>query len=166
MKAVDYITKWRNSINYLNLPSVGIHVGWDLISHDSKVIILAGNEAWAKIYSFTPPWFKTPQTFQPLVDTKNLDYMDIVKAETNNGKIDYYRQNGLQEPFFCAFSNLNGSFTLLGDGNHRFLDCLHLIHEESRNFDKYIQNTQLDIVYLDNFDEVMKTNEIWSNWDI
>lgn len=166
MNAADFTNKWRNSINYLNLPSVGIHVGWDLIPHDSKVETLAGKEAWVKIYSFTPPWFKMPQTFQQLVDTRNQDYRQIVKEETENGKIDYYRQNSLQEPFFCAFSNVEGSFTLLGDGNHRFLDCLYLIHEEKYNFDKYIQNIALDIIRLDNFDEVMMINNIWPIWTI
>lgn len=163
MKTQDFINKWRYAINYLNRPAVGIHVGWDIIPQDSRVEVMTGKEAWEKIYSFTPPWFQTPQTFQQLVDAKNQDFMQIVGEETGNGKIEYYRKNGLQEPHFCAFSNQDGSFTLLGDGNHRFLDCLYLIHEENRNFDNDLQNTTLDIIYLENLPEVLKTNNIWKN---
>ncbi len=164
MTATIFINKWRNSINYLGLPSVGIHVGWDVIPMDSKVEIFSGEDAWKKIYKCTPPWFKSPKIFQQLVDVKDSDYLQIVKEETENGKIEYYRRNGLREPFFCAFTNQQGSFMMLGDGNHRFLDCLYLIHDENRNFDKNIQNTTLDIIYLANLDDVLKLNDIWGNW--
>ena len=160
----DFLNKWRNSTNYLNLPSVGIHVGWDSIPTNSRVEILTGKKAWGTIYTFTPPWFKTPQTFQQLVDSKNEDYVQIVDEETKNDKIEYYRQNGLQEPFFCAFAKQNGNFTLLGDGNHRFFDCLYLIHDENRSFDRDIQNTTLDIIYLENFEQVLKPTKIWPAW--
>jgi|SRR3989344_2191343 len=164
MTATDFINKWRSSLNYLNLPSVGIHVGWDIIPTNSRVETLSGKDAWKKIYSCTPPWFKIPQTFKELVGTKNADYLQIVQEETNNGKIEYYRQNGLQEPFFCAFANQDGSFLLLGDGNHRFLDSIYLLHDENRDFDEATQKATLDIIYLINFDDVLRPDNIWANW--
>lgn len=165
MNAEDFIKKWHNSINYLGLPSVGIHVGWDIIPLDSKVKTLSGKKAWENIIHCTPPWFKIPQTFEELVNTKNSDYLQIVQEETQNGKIDYYRSQGLQEPIFCIFANQDGSFMLLGDGNHRFLDCMHLIHAQSCNFDEDIKNTSVDIIYLSNFNDILKPEVIWkTNW--
>jgi len=165
MTSADFIKKWRNSINYLNQRSVGIHVGWDLIPPNSTVENLNGETAWKKIYTTTPPWFKVPQTFQQLVNTKNEDYLQIVDEETKNGKLKYYRQKGILEPFFCAFSNQDGSFLLLGDGNHRFLDCIYLIHDEDKIFECYIKNTTVDIICLPNFDEVILPSQIWPTWN-
>jgi hypothetical protein len=91
--------------------------------------------------------------------------MQIVGEETGNGKIEYYRKNGLLEPYFCAFSNQDGSYTLLGDGNHRFLDCLYLVHHESQDFRNYIKNSSLEIIYLESFRDVLRPDNIWSDWD-
>lgn len=164
MTATEFINRWRNSINYLGFPSVGIHVGWDLIPTNSRVERLIGEEAWKKIYSFTPPWFKTPQTFQHLVDTKNADYSQIVKEETDNGKLEYYRKNGLTDTSFCAFSNHDGSFVLLGDGSHRFLDCAYLIDVEKPSFAPETEKTSVDIIYLNNFDQVIEPIKVWPTW--
>jgi hypothetical protein len=164
MTSHEFIKKWRESINYLGLPSVGIHVGWDLIPSDSKVEQLSGKDAWNKIYSFIPSWFKTPKTFRQLVENKDSDYQQIVKEETENGKLEYYRSGGIKEPFFPAFSNEDGSFILLGDGNHRFFDCAHLISAENLDLDSDTSLTNLDIIYLKNFDEVMKVAQIWDSY--
>lgn len=165
MTAEEFIRKWQNSRNYLGLPSVGIHVGWNLIDLNSRAKTLSGQEAWELIYDCMPPWFKYPKTFRDLVSTKNLDYLQIVKEETENNKIDYYRENGLLEPFFCAFSNHDRSFTILGDGNHRYLDCLHLISSGTRDFKDDIKRTRLDIIYLSNFVDVLRPDLIWKeNW--
>lgn len=166
MTAKEFINKWKASLNYLGLPSVGIHVGWEIIPADSGVDNLSGKEAWERIYDSTPPWFKSHKTFRQLVKSKNADYLQIVKEETENGKIEYYRKNGLREPHFCAFTKKGKIFTLLGDGNHRFLDCLHLIHDKNKNFDIDIRNATLDIINLQNFDEVLLPKNIWPNWDI
>lgn len=162
MTAEEFIQKWKNSINYLGLPSVGIHVGWDLIDLNSQVKTLSGQETWNLLYACKPPWFKKPQTFRELVATKNSDYLQIVTEETNNGKIEYYRHNGLKEPVFCAFAKQDGSSMLLGDGNHRFFDCIYLIDTEKRNFDSDIEKTTVDVVYLSNFVDVLQTNIIWN----
>jgi hypothetical protein len=164
MNANNFIDKWRKSTNYLNLPSVGIHVGWDIIPSDSKVEQLSGLDAWERMHKFTPSWFKKPKTFQQLIDSKDSDYQQIVKEETDNGKIEYYKVKGLKEPHFCAFANKDGTFVLLGDGNHRFLDCLHLIHEHKISLDSDSVNTTLDIIYLENFDEVMLPTNTWPNY--
>lgn len=161
MTAEEFINKWKNSLNYLNLPTVGIHVGWDKIALESRVENLSGKEAWDKLYYCSPPWFKTPKTFKELIESRDSDFNQIIKEETANTKVEYYRQNGLHEPFFCSFANANGSFNLLGDGNHRFLDCLYLIHEEKKDFNDDIQNAVLDIIYLKNFDQVLLTDNIW-----
>jgi len=161
MSSDEFINKWKNSINHLNRPSVGIHVSWDSIPEDSKVEQLLGKEAWDRTYGFTPPWFKKPKTFQQLTESRDSDYQQIVNEETVNGKIDYYKTNGLKEPYFCAFGNKDGSFVLLGDGNHRFLDCLHLIHEQGVNLDSDIGKMTLDIIYLDNFEDILAIKNIW-----
>ena len=73
--------------------------------------------------------------------------------------------NGLQEPNFCIFANNDGTFMLLGDGNHRFLDCIYLMTAEEKIFDSEIANTALDVIYLSNFDDVMRPDLIWKeNW--
>jgi hypothetical protein len=162
MTAQEFIQKWKTSTNYLGLPSVGIHVGWDLIDLDSEVKTLFGHEAWNLLYACIPPWFKRPQTFRELVTTQNSDYQQIVREETNNGKIDYYRRNGLREPVFCAFAKREGSSMLLGDGNHRFFDCIYLIDTEKRNFNYDIEKTTVDVIYLSNFEDVLRTNIIWN----
>ena len=161
MSAKEFILKWGLSINHLGLPTVGIHVGWDAIQLNSIVETFSGREAWEKVLASTPPWFKTPQTFRELRDSQNPDYNQIIKEETENGKIAYYRTKGLREPNFCIFSNIDGAFMLLGDGNHRFLDCIYLMDAENKNFDSAVTNTKLDMIYLANFDEVIKPDLIW-----
>ncbi|OGK30110.1 hypothetical protein A3I56_00410 [Candidatus Roizmanbacteria bacterium RIFCSPLOWO2_02_FULL_43_10] len=165
MTAEDFIKKWQGSINYHGLPTVGINVQWSIIPLDSKVGVLSGIKAWERLYHCVPPWFETPQTFRNLVDTKNSDYQQIVREETEQGKIEYYHTKGLQEPFFCVFASQDGSFNLLGDGNHRFLDCIHLIHYQNHNFDEDIKRTSVDIIYLTNFVDVLRPDVIWkTNW--
>lgn len=162
MNAQDFIQKWRYSRNHLNLPSVGIHVDWNSMGLDSQVKTFSGQEAWKMLHQCVPPWFKTSQTFSELVTTKNSDYQQIVREETDNGKIEYYRRNGLKEPAFCVFAKQDGSFMLLGDGNHRFFDCIYLIDTEKRNFDGDIEKTMVDVIYLLNFADVLRTNIIWN----
>lgn len=163
MTAREFIDKWRTLLNYLNRPSVGIHVGWEIIPADSRVETLYGREAWEKIYGSTPPWFKSAKTFKELVEAKDADYNQIVKEETDNGKIEYYLKNGLPEPLFCAFANTDGSFILLGDGNHRFLDCNYLIYEKNINLNNDIDKASVDIIYLSNFADVLRTDVIWGH---
>ena len=166
MTADEFIKKWRPSTNYLGLPSVGIHVGWDLVMLESNVEQLRGKDAWLKIYNFTPSWFKTPKTFKQLVESKDSDYQQIINEETANGKLDYYRNGGIKEPFFPAFANEDGSFVLLGDGNHRFFDCAHLISTEKIDLESDISKTTLEIIYLNNFNDVMKVSDIWKSFSI
>ena len=161
MNAQEFIQKWRYSINYLNRPSVGIHVGWELISPSSQVKTVTSKEAWKILQKCIPPWFKSPQTFSDLSKSKNSDYKQILGEETDNGKIDYYRKNGLKEPYFCIFANHDGSTMLLGDGNHRLFDCLYLINNDHQNIENDIKNTVVDIIYLENFVDVLRTDLIW-----
>ena len=164
MTADEFCKKWKSTINYLGLPAVGIHVNWEQISGDSVVKQLFGKEAWKQIYKFTPPWFLKPKTFRDLINSKDSDCLQIVKEETDNGKIEYYKKNGLTDTLLCAFGNYNGSFVLLGDGNHRFLDCAYLINTEKHNFTLKIEKTNIDIIYLNNFDQVIEPIKIWATW--
>ncbi len=164
MTATEFCKKWRSVINYLGLPAIGIHVNWEQIPVDSSVKQVFGKRAWEQLYKFTPPWFKEPKTFGDLITSKDSDCLQIVKEETDNGKLDYYRKNGLTDTSFCAFSNHDGSFVLLGDGNHRFLDCAYLIEVEKRSFAPEIEKTSVDIVYLDNFDQIIEPIKIWPAW--
>ena len=165
MTATNFIEKWRWAKNYLGRPSVGIHVGWDQIPQDSKVKQLYEREAWEKIYEFTPPWFKKPTTFKDLFKSKNSDYQQIVKEETGNGKINYYRNKGLTDTSFCAFSNPDESLVILGDGNHRFFDCAYLI-EEGYNFFPETEKVTIDLILLKNFEQVLQVNRIWQNFEV
>ena len=148
----------------MGLSAVGIHVNWEQIRADSSVKQVIGERAWERLYKFTPPWFKEPKTFRDLINRKDSDCLQIVKEETDNGKLEYYRKNGLTDTSFCAFGNHNCSFVLLGDGNHRFLDCAYLIDTDKRNFAPEIEKTSVDIVRLDNFDQVIEPTKIWPNW--
>ncbi|GEM_PF-2680017 len=161
MTADEFIKKWRESINHLGLPSVGIHVGWDQIPLDSHVEQLNGKAAWNKIQTFVPPWFSEPKTFQKLSKKEGLDYHQILTEETENGKIEYYRKNGLKESNFCAFANKNETFVLLGDGNHRFFDCLYLAQKEKLDLESYFEKATLDIIYLKDFDSILEPINIW-----
>ncbi len=161
MTAEEFIKKWRHLINYLGFPSVGIHVGWDIIPVDSKVESFSGKEAWEKIYNCTPPWFETPKTFRQLIDGNGTNYRSEILKEIINGKIQRFAIQGLEDPIFCAFANQDGSFILLGDGNHRFLDCSFLMNL-GKDFSNDIGKTELDIIYLEKFEEVLKPEEkIW-----
>lgn len=161
MTARDFIKKWQSSLNYLGLPSIGIHVGWTIIPIDSKVESISGKEAWEKIYDCTPPWFETPKTFKQLMDGDNTNYRSEILKEIVNGKIQRFATQGLNDPLFCAFANQNGSFILLGDGNHRFLDCSFLM-SLGRDFSKDSCKTKLDIIYLQNFEKVLEPEEkVW-----
>lgn len=164
MKAFDFCEKWSSAINDLGLRAVGIHVNWEQIPEGSSVKQLLGKEAWEQIYVFTPPWFKVPKTFRNLIDSKDTDCLQIVEEETDSGKLEHFRTNGLTESSFCAFSNHNFSFVLLGDGNHRFIDCAYLIDVEKRDFTKDLGKISLDIIYLDNFDQVIEPTKIWPTW--
>jgi len=161
MTAGEFIQKWQNSRNYLGLPSVGIHVDWNLINLNSLVKTYSGQDGWNLLYTCTAPWFKKPQTFKELINTKNADCLQIIQEETDNHKIEYYQRNGLKEPFFCAFAKQDGSFILLGDGNHRFLDCIYLIDHQYHDFGDDIKKTSVDVIYLTNFVDVLRTDLIW-----
>lgn len=156
MTAKNFIKKWRYIRNHHGLPAVGIHVDWEKIPLKSEVDTFRGKKAWEKLYICTPPWFESPKTFKQLAGNKDVDYLQIAEEETKNRKIECYRKNGLQDTSFCAFTNHKGSFILLGDGNHRFFDCLYLIGEENQRFDEDIKRKELDVIYLSNFDEVMR----------
>lgn len=164
MTATEFCKKWRSAINYLGFPAVGIHVNWEQIPEDALVKQLFGKEAWDRLYGFTPPWFKKPKTFRNLISSRDSDCLQIVKEETNNGKLEYYRKSGLTDTSFCAFADNDSSFVLLGDGNHRFLDCAYLIDEKKRNFAQEIKETNVDIIYLNNFDQVIEPTNIWPTW--
>ena len=161
MDALQFIVKWRASRNYLGLPSVGIHVSWDQIPLDSRIEQLVGQNAWDRLYDFTPPWFQEPKTFHRLISTSDPDYLAIVQEETNNGKLELYRNDGLRNPFFCAFANHDGSFGILGDGNHRFVDCTYLIDQQARDFASDLSRCTLDVIYVANFDRVLSPVNIW-----
>lgn len=160
MAGQDFVNKWKNSINYLNLPTVGIHVSWNLIAASSRVVELQSEEAWRQIYKFTPPWFKSPKTFGELIDKAGQDYKAIVLEEILNGKIARMTDRGLEDPNFCAFAGTSSELVILGDGNHRFLNCNFLMWL-GKDFDSDIQNTKLDVIHLDNFEEVIKPQTIW-----
>lgn len=160
MSAEEFIKKWVSAINYLGLPSVGIHRNWDKIEAGSKVIQYSGRDAWNKIFDFTTPWFKNPKTFKYIINNNDPDYRGIVLEEIINGKIQRMATQGLPDPQFCAFADSVERITILGDGNHRFLNCNFLI-SLGRNFDSDINNTELDVIRLDNFNEVIEPQKIW-----
>lgn len=161
MTANEFIQKWSNAINYLGLPSVGIHKNWNKITQESIVRQFQGNDAWEKIYETTPPWYKAPKTFKELINDNDINYRKEIINEIINGKIQRFAIQGLGDPMFCAFANHDGSFILLGDGNHRFLDCSFL-KNLGKDFSDDISKTSLDIIYLENFEEVLEPEErIW-----
>lgn len=161
MTAREFIQKWSKAINYLGLPSVGIHKNWGKIPENSRVHQFYGNDAWNRIYDTTPPWFETPKTFRQLIDNKDTNYRSEILKEIINGKIRRFATQGLEDSIFCAFANQDGSFILLGDGNHRFLDCSFLVNL-GKDFSNDIDKTKLDIIYLENFEEVLEPEErIW-----
>lgn len=161
MTADEFINKWRPAINYLGLPTVGIHVDWDNIPSNSVVTQYSGRDAWDKIYNFTPPWFDQPKTFKQLIDDFDANYKGEILAEIANGKMQRYASQGLADPHFCAFTNPSESMIILGDGNHRFLDCSYLITLR-KNLNSDIDRSELDLIHLENFEDILGVANIWN----
>jgi len=44
------------------------------------------------------------------------------------------------------------------------LDCAYLIDVEKRSFASEIGKTSVDIIYLNNFDQVIEPIKIWPTW--
>lgn len=161
MTATEFISKWSTAINYLGLPSVGIHKNWEKIPANSRVTQFYGTDAWNRLYHTIPPWYESPKKFRQLIYENDSNYRGEILMEIANGKMQRFATQGLDDPKFCAFANQDGSFILLGDGNHRFLDCSFLMNL-GKDFSNDILNAELDVIYLENFENVLEPEEkIW-----
>lgn len=158
MTAQEFIKKWTNMWDLDGTPAVGIVINWKRIPLNSKVIQLLGRGAWNKIYQFSPPWDFGTNIRKPLrhwIDTKCPNYLQLIVDETNNGKMQFYQNNGLTYFDFCVFANTSDK-GVLGDGNHRFLICDYL-KSKGKDFSKDIERCRLEILYLENLEEVIES---------
>lgn len=163
MTASEFINKWKGEKDSDGTPLVGIIVYWENIKPDSKVIRLIGNQAWERIYDFTPPWYAREKRlpFRDFIKRKGQEYqgeISMEKGKIGYNKFEYIKKYRLTPPLstkFVAFAELSGSKGVLGDGCHRFLVADYLIHNENIDLTKDIEGAELDIICLQNFNEVI-----------
>lgn len=162
MNADEFIKKWEDKLDTDDTPLVGVDKNWDKIKDDSLVIQFKGEEAWQKIYKFTPPWYAYGMRlpFRDLIDSSR-EYQNEIKREKEKkeqNKFDYILKYGLSGPLsptFIAFADLTGSRGVLGDGCHRFLVADFVIRDKMRDLSEDIKRTEIDIICLENFSEVL-----------
>ena len=163
MIASEFINKWRGKKDSDGTPLVGIIVNWENIKPDSKVIQLVDEQAWERIYDFTPPWYAREKRlpFRDFIKRRGQEYQSEIsmeKGKIERNKFEYIKKHGLTPPLssrFVAFADLSGSKGALGDGNHRFLAADSLIQSKDIHRAKEIKGVELDIICLQNFNEVI-----------
>ncbi len=155
MTVEEFIKKWKDKRIPSGAPVIGIVVNWHKILPNAKVVQHFGEEAWNKIYDFSPPWnHETNQrrAFRHWIEAQSPNYWGVIKKES----ITYHcSRDGLEYPFFCAFADATGGKGVLADGNHRFLICDYL-KGQGQDFSKDIEQCTLDILCLPNLFEVIQ----------
>ncbi len=155
MTAEEFKNKWEELRTSMGNKVVGIDVCWPRIPPDSRVVQFFGEEAWNKIYDFSPPWdHKTNQrrSLRHWIEAQSPNYWGVIKKE---GITYHCSQDGLEYPFFCAFADAAGLKGILADGNHRFLICDYLMRQ-GEVFSRDIERCTLDVVCLSNLTEVIE----------
>ena len=155
MTANDFINNWKDKRDPDGTPMVGIVVCWEKISPQSNVIRVTGQDAWQNILEFAPPWHLNGvvKPFKEWLETK--EFLEEVERERITGKLGHYEEKGLEFPHFCVFANENGLKGIVGDGNHRFLNCKFL-ESQGKDFKQDIARCTLDILCLNNLSEVIQ----------
>ncbi|HKC04653.1 MAG TPA: hypothetical protein VKC54_02170 [Patescibacteria group bacterium] len=155
MTTEDFVKKWRWQTDPDGTPMVGIVVMWDKIPLDSKVITFEGEDAWKKIMDYAPPWHNegVVKPFSQWVGSKGFN--DEIESERKHGKLKYYEENGLEYPFFCVFATEDGSKGIIGDGNHRFVNCKYLV-DQGKDLGSDISRCTLEVLCLKNLPEVIQ----------
>ena len=155
MTAEDFINKWRWQSDPDGTPMVGIVVNWDRIPLDSNVVTFMGADAWKKIMDYAPPWHNdgVVKPFSQWIGSKG--FSDEVESEKKAGKLDYYNKHGLEYPFFCVFATKDGSKGIIGDGNHRFVNCKYL-QDHGKDLSMDIARCRLEVICLDNLSEIIQ----------
>jgi len=163
MIAEEFVNKWLNLQNTDFSKRVGISVNWPAIKSESPVLNFYGQEGWKKVYDFTPPWYEKTErsSFKDLILGRSNNYLgeiEMEKKKKENNKFEFVKKHGLiypLEPKFLAFSDGSGLRGVLGDGCHRFLVANYLINDENFNLVSDLDKTELDIICLDNFEQVI-----------
>ncbi len=139
MTTEEFINKWRWQKDPDGSEMVGIVINWD------------------KIPNYAPPWHYEGGEIRPFshwVGSKS--YLEEIERERKAGKLSYYDEHGLEYPFFCVFANADGSKGIVGDANHRFINCRYLIDYQSKDLKNDIARCTLDILCLENLKEVIQ----------
>lgn len=155
MTANDFMNKWKDEKDPDGTPMVGIVVHWEKISPQSRVVQLLGQEAWQRMLEYAPPWHNAGvvKPFKQWIGSEA--YMEEIERERQAGKLEYYENNGLEYPFFCVFATGDGLRGVVGDGNHRFLNC-EFLEGQGKDFSQDIARCTLDVLYLPNLSEVIQ----------
>lgn len=156
MNAKDFIDKWRWQKDPDGTERVGIVVNWEGISMDAKVFQYSGEEAWKKIEEYAPPWHHeggVVKSFSIWIGSEK--YLAEIEREKQTGKLNIYDEHGLEYPFFCVFATADGSKGIVGDGNHRFINCRYLI-DQGKDIKEDINRCTLDVLCLENLSEIIQ----------
>lgn len=159
MTAGEFIEKWENEKNVKDdRKAVGICIHWRNIPLDSKVLQFSGKDAWGEMEKFyAPVWGNFKRTIlREWLNSNRPDYQKFIKEEQE--KINFYRENGLTYYNFPAFADATGELGVLGDGNHRFIDCNYLIME-GKDFQEDIKKVRLDILCVNDLRLILSPND-------
>lgn len=162
MSVDDFISYWEKCQDTDGTPAVGIYVNWEKIQPDfCRVDQYFGKRAWEKIENFYPPlWGSFDRTLlKEWLNSNRIDYQKFIQSEEN--KIQRYKEHGLLYPLFCAISDLSGNHGILADGSHRFIDCSYII-SKNRLFNQEIEKCRLDVLCVPKLDEVLSTIDCYS----
>ncbi len=160
MTASEFVEFWKDRKDTDGTNAVGIGVSWpNVVVENCAVDQYFGNDAWEKIGQYWAPYwgnFKRT-TMGEWLDQSRADYQKFIDEEKT--KIEFYNDNGLVYPYFCAFADKTGSIGSLGDGCHRYIDCNYLMLKK-KDLSKDIEKCRLDVLRVPNLSLVLSENDI------
>ena len=100
------------------------------------------------------------ETFKNLIGSQG--YLMEIEKEKTNERYKRYESHGLEYPNFCVFANSDGTKGIVGDGNHRFIDCRYLM-DQGKDLSRDIDRCTLDVICLTNLSEVIQ-DSVYPNY--
>jgi len=154
------IQSWKSRKNMFGQSAVCItDAMWNTMAPETSVKILHGEQAWNFLYTLYPIcWDARPSlrlAYRNFMQQENSLFRKVIRDDQLSGRLNFYRQHGLTEPVFCAFSDELGLIGVLMDGNHRFVDCNYLMRHEGMDFSKDIARATLTIFYIPNIANII-----------
>lgn len=160
MTTNEFIKFWENLRDTDGTNAVGIGINWrNVDTQNSTVQQFFGEQAWKKIGEFYAPYWGnfTRTTLKGWLNQSRSDYQKFIDEEKT--KIEFYKNNGLVYPLFCAFADKTGAIGSLGDGSHRYIDCNYLILK-GKDLKNDINNCRLDVLCVPDLTTILSSLDI------